>query len=100
MIDGVVGSELTNLCLSNGIEVGAFVKQIMECRVLAASCKNKVVVKSKLISRRSPEEVQFLEDLALFIIRSRSEGEDNLFSHRESGGAIYFSEWKNSPHSG
>ena len=64
LIDGVVGSELTNLCLSNGIEVGAFVKQIMECRVLAASCKNKVVVKSKLISRRSPEKAQFLEDLA------------------------------------
>ena len=86
LINGIVGSELSNLCLSNGTEVGEFVKQIMECRLLPASCKNKPVVKSKLISRRSPEEVQFFEDLGLFIIRSRSEGEDNLFSHRENGG--------------
>ena len=86
LINGVVGSELSKLCLSNRTEVGAFVKQIMECRVLTASSKNKPVVKSKLISRRSPEEVQFLEDLGLFIIRSRSEGEDYLFSYRESGG--------------
>jgi hypothetical protein len=46
------------------------------------SSKGKVVVKPKLIERRSPEESTFLDDLASWLIR------DEAFSFRKSDGHI------------
>ena len=62
------------------------IKKVIECRVLAASSKGKVVVKPKIIGRRSQEESLFLEQLILFISRSGALGVDELFSVRSITG--------------
>jgi hypothetical protein len=59
---------------------------VVECRALAASSKGKAVVKAKVLGRRSPEETEYLEDMMLFISRSRSKGSDELFSYRKADG--------------
>ena len=59
------------------------VKRVIECR---ASSKGKVVVKPKVIGRRSQEESLFLEQLILFVSRSGALGVDELFSVRSSTG--------------
>lgn len=58
------------------------IQRIVECRVQAASSKGKVIVKAKAIARRSDEESQFLDHLALWISRSGATGSDELFSIR------------------
>lgn len=60
--------------------------RVMECRVLSASAKGKVLVKPKVIGRRSPEESQFLDDLLEFVMRSGAHGRDELFSHIQADG--------------
>jgi integrase len=54
--------------------------------VLGTSSKGKVPVKPKLIARRSPEEAQFLEDIASYVARSGATGRDELFSFRKEDG--------------
>jgi hypothetical protein len=61
-------------------------KQISECRVLGTCSKGKVPVKPKLIARRSPEEAQFLEDVATYVARSGATGRDELFEFRKQDG--------------
>jgi hypothetical protein len=80
--------------LANGTSVtgsglrteGMIFGDVVECRALAASSKGKAVVKAKVLGRRSPEETEYLEDLMLFISRSRSNGSDELFSYRKADG--------------
>ena len=60
--------------------------RVLECRVLAASSKGKVVVKPKIIGRRSLEESLFLEQLITFLSRSGALGVDELFSVRSTSG--------------
>jgi hypothetical protein len=57
----VLGSGLAALPLADSVE-GRL--PILECRVRTVSSKGKVVVKPKLRARRSPEEAEFLDDLA------------------------------------
>jgi hypothetical protein len=54
--------------------------------VKTVSSKAKVVVKPKLIGRRSLEEAAFLDDLASWLIHSGNVGSDEVFSfHRQDG---------------
>ena len=83
-LDGVInctGSAIAK-ALGGVEESSSAIKEVIECHVLAASCKGKVVVKAKLIGRRSQEESQFLDDLLIFISRSGALGTDELFSSR------------------
>lgn len=60
---------------SSGVEDSRpAIKEVIQCHVLAASCKGNVVVNAKLIGRRSEEETQFLYDLLVFISRSGALG--------------------------
>jgi integrase len=60
----------------------------LECRVRAVTSKGKVVVKPKLIGRRSPEAATFLDDLASWLIHSGTTGNDEMFSFRKRDGKI------------
>jgi hypothetical protein len=60
-ITNIPGSGLTALKLKDSIEGR---RSILECRVRAVTSKGKVMVKPKLIGRRSPEETTFLDNLA------------------------------------
>ena len=80
VVKGVSGSQLAGMGLIETMH------RVVECRARAATSKAKIVVKAKLIARRSVEESQFLEDLVLFIVKSGSEGEDYLFSYRRADG--------------
>lgn len=62
------------------------VLSLLECRVLAANSKGKIVVKAKLIAWRSPDESQFLNDLVMFLSRSGATGGDELLSIRTPAG--------------
>ena len=66
-------------------ENSPLIKEVIECYILAASSKDKVVVKATLIARRSEEVSQFLDDLLLVISRSGALGLDELFSQRTDG---------------
>jgi hypothetical protein len=62
---------------------------ISECRVLGTTCKTNVPVKPKSMSRLSTEAGQFLEDIALFVIKSESAGDEELFTfHRLDGSEV------------
>jgi Phage integrase family len=74
------GSSLVGTGAANSVAV---LRQISECGVLGTSSKGKVPVKPKLIARRSPEEAQFLEDLASYVAKSGATGRDEVFSFRE-----------------
>jgi hypothetical protein len=63
-------------------------QSVVECRVRTVSSKGKVVVKPKLIARRSPEEAEFLDDLAAWIIHSGASGKDEVFSFRKRDGTV------------
>jgi hypothetical protein len=78
----VLGSRLAALLLADSVE-GRL--HILECRVRTISSKVKVVVKPKLMARRSPEKAEFLEDLAAWIIHSGASGMDEVFSFRKNG---------------
>ena len=81
----VLGSGLPALKLTDSVEGR---KSIVECRVRTVSSKGKVVVKPKLIARRSPEEAQFLDDLAAWITYSGAAGTDEVFSYRKSDDTV------------
>ena len=83
--ENVPGSGLAALGLADSVE-GRL--SITECRVRTVSSKGKVVVKPKLIARRSPEEAEFLDDLAAWITHSGTTGKDEVFSFRKQDGNI------------
>jgi integrase len=56
----------------------------VECRVRTVSSKGK----PKLIARRSPEEAEFLDDLAAWIIHSGASASDEVFSFRRRDGTL------------
>jgi hypothetical protein len=81
----VLGSGLAGMRLADSVE-GRLV--IVECRVRTVSSKGKVVVKPKLIARRSPEEAEFLDDLSAWITHSGTSGKDEAFSFRKQDGNL------------
>lgn len=86
--EGVVsrlGSQLARL-LGTVEEGSDTIKRVTECRVLAVSTKGKIVSKAKLVARRSALEDRFLDDLVMFLTRSRAVGTDELFSFRNVAG--------------
>lgn len=84
-IRNVLGSGLAALRLTDSVEGR---QSIVECRVRTVSSKGKVVVKPKLIARRSPEEAEFLDDLSAWVIHSGTTGKDEVFSFRKKDGSI------------
>jgi hypothetical protein len=54
--------------------------QIIECRVRTVSSKRKLTVKDKLVGRRSPEEITFLDDIVMFVVHSGARGDEELMS--------------------
>jgi hypothetical protein len=81
----VLGSGLPALKLTDTVEGR---QSITECRVRTVSSKGKVVVKPKLIARRSTEEAQFLDDLVAWITYSGTAGTDEVFSYRKSDDTV------------
>jgi hypothetical protein len=81
----VLGSGLAALRLTDSVEGR---QSLVECRVRTVSSKGKVVVKPKLIARRSPEEAEFLDDLAAWITYSGTAGTDEVFSFRRRDGNL------------
>jgi hypothetical protein len=81
----LLGSGLAALRLVDSTEGR---QSIVECRVRTVSSKGKVVVKPMLIGRRSPEEAEFLDDLAAWIIHSGASGTDEVFSFRKRDGTV------------
>jgi hypothetical protein len=81
----VFGSDLADLLLEDSVE-GRLA--ILECRVSTVISKGKVVVKPKLIARRSPEEAEFLDDLASWIVHSCTTMADEVFSFRKKDGSL------------
>ena len=73
----VAGSRLAALDLHLSVEG---MGQIIECRVRTVSSKGKLTVKDKLIARRSVEESTFLDDIAMFVVRSGAKGEEEMLS--------------------
>ena len=64
--------------------------QIAEFRVQGTSTKGKVINKAKLVSRRSPEESEFLDDIIHFVVKSGAGGTEELLScHRLSGKRVH-----------
>jgi hypothetical protein len=57
---------------------------VTECMVRTVTAKGKVVVKPKHMSRRSPEEEEFLDDLVSWIVHSGTTGKEEVFSYRRS----------------
>ena len=84
--DCVVGSAVASLLSGETSEGAVSLEDFIECRVLPASSKGKVVVKAKSIQRRSPEESQFMDDVITFIAKSGASGDDELFSYRNKDG--------------
>lgn len=87
-----LGSSLA-LCLAGVTNDSPLISDVLERRVQGASSKGKRVVKAKLIGGRSPDESQFLSELATFIARSGALGTYELFSVR-----AFFSWRQDSPH--
>lgn len=81
----VLGSGLAGLHLADSV---AGRMPIVECHVRTVTSKGKVVVKPKVIGRRSPEEAGFLDDLAAWIIHSGTTGKDEVFSFRKQDGSV------------
>ncbi len=81
------GSLLSSLGVS---DIPGGTLQIAECRVQGTSTKGKVTNKAKLVSRRSPEESEFLDDIIHFVIKSGAGGTEELLScHGLSGKRVH-----------
>lgn len=81
----IAGSGLVELQLADSFD-GRM--SITECMVRTVTSKGKVVVKPKHMSRRSPEEAEFIDDLASWIIHSGTTGKEEVFSYRKSDGHL------------
>jgi hypothetical protein len=79
----IVGSAISELTPA---EAGEAFKNVSECNVRGVTTKGKVTAKSKHISRRSPEESLYLDDLIRFMVHARAKGSEELFSFRKSNG--------------
>ena len=79
----VAGSSLAGL---NTVDSAEGLKQILGFRFLGTSTKTKVPVKPKHIGRRSVEETQFLEDIAMYVTKSGATGNEELFTFRKQDG--------------
>jgi hypothetical protein len=79
----IVGSAISELTPA---EAGEAFKNVSECKVRGVTTKGEVTAKSKHISRRSPEESLYLDDLIRFMVHARAKGSEELFSFRKSNG--------------
>ena len=81
----VLGSDLAALKLEDSVggRMG-----VLECRVRTVSSKGKIVVKPKLVGRRSPEESEFLDDLTAWMTYNGTNGQDEAFSYRKKDGSL------------
>lgn len=80
----IPGSELVLLKLEDSVSDR---RSILDCRVKTVTSKSKVVVKPKLIGRRSAEESAFLDDPAAWLSRSGTSGVDEAFSFKKTDGS-------------
>lgn len=85
IVKNVPGSGLASLKLEDSTSGR---RPILECRVKTVTSKSKVVIKPKLIGRRSPEEAAFLDDLSAWLIHSGTTGIDEAFSFKKQDGSI------------
>ena len=81
----ITGSGLAEMRLGDSFEGR---RHVTECMVRTVSAKGKVVVKPKHMSRRSPEEEEFLDDLVSWIVHSGTTGKEEVFSFRRSDGQL------------
>lgn len=79
----VVGSALVDLPLAIA---GEGYSNVKFCFVRGVTTKSKITVKAKALSRRSPEESLFMDDLIQFIIHARALGKEELLSFRKANG--------------
>lgn len=79
----VAGSALIGLTPA---EAGEDYRNVSRCSIKGVTTKNKITVKAKLISRRSPEESLFLDDLIAFVVHAKAAGNEELFSFRKANG--------------
>ena len=79
------GSKLAEVWQADG---GIGLPRVVECRATAVTAKGKMLVKPKIVGRRSVEESQFLDDLMDFLAHSGTEGKDELFSSRSEASAV------------
>ena len=79
----VAGSALIGL---TPVEAGEGYRNVSRCSIKGVTTKNKITVKGKLISRRSPEESLFLDDLIAFVVHAKAAGNEELFSFRKANG--------------
>jgi hypothetical protein len=63
-------------------------RPILECWVRTVTSKGKVVVKPKVLCRRSPEEATFLDDISAWISHSGTTGTDEVFSFRRGDSTL------------
>ena len=84
--ESVRASGLFPLLAGDTPEGAVKLEDVLECHVRVVTT-NKSVMKAKLISRSSPEESGFLEDIITLIVKSGSHGPDELFSYRKGGRA-------------
>ena len=68
------------------VEAGEDYRNVSRCSIKGVTTKNKITVKAKLISRRSPEESLFLDDLIAFVVHAKAAGNEELFSFRKANG--------------
>lgn len=61
---------------------------VLECWVRTVTSKGKVVVKPKVLCRRSPEEATYLDDITAWVSHSGAVGTDEVFSFRRADGTL------------
>jgi hypothetical protein len=81
----ITGSGLVEMQLADSFDGQ---RSVTECMVRTVTAKGKVVVKPKHMSRRSPEEEEFLDDLVSWIVHSGTTGKEEVFSYRRSDGQL------------
>ena len=81
--DSAEGSALVDLPLAIA---GEGYKNVSFCFVRGVTTKSKITVKAKALSRRSPEESLFMDDLIQFIIHAKALGSEELLSFRKANG--------------
>jgi hypothetical protein len=81
----IAGSGLVEMQLADSFDGR---RSVTECMVRTVTAKRKVVVKPTHISRRSPEEEEFLDDLVSWIVHSGTTGKEEVFSYRRSNGQL------------
>jgi hypothetical protein len=83
-VANIAGSGLADLGLHAS---AAGILQITECRMRTVSSKGKLTVKDKLVGRRSPEEITFLDDIVMFVVHSGARGGEEMMSCERPDGS-------------